>query len=206
MTKFCYAFLLATVFADKADDLLALMKAKEDAFKGLLAGPKEEIKADAIKAIFVADGSEDLKTAAAIEKGDDGAIDFEKMVEILGLVKEDAEANVTEANVDLLIDTVQSEDPEKETVNAAMVTLLKSIAPAADAATDPVVDPPTEPTTDDTKTDTETDTETDPVVEGGDDASSSTTVAADEAEEEEEDEKSASFNFALSSALLSIVV
>lgn len=204
MTKFCSAFLLlATVVADAADDLLTLMELKKEDFKNLLAGAEDAIKPEAISPLF-ADATGDLKTAADLAEGDTGAIDYKAMADILILVKKDADANITEVNVDALIDTVQSADPATGTIVADITTFLKGVAPAAvveeekTSAPTETTAPPTEPPVEESTAEATTTA----AVEGADEDEG----GDEDDEEENSDAQSASFNFALSSALLSIVV
>jgi ribosomal protein L12E/L44/L45/RPP1/RPP2 len=208
MTKFFSAFLLlATVVADAADDLLSLMNAKQKEFTDLLAGEEAEIKPDNISPLF-ADAENELKTAAELDPTDAAAIKYQAMADILKLVKADADTNITDPNVDALIDTVMSGDPATPTIVSDITAFLKSVAPAA--ATPVAGNEPAGG--EENKEETKEETTVAP------DTADATTVAADaeegeEGDEEEEedeedgaDEQSASFNFALSSALLSIVV
>lgn len=204
MTKFCSAFLLvATVVADAADDLLTLMNDKKEDFKTLLAGAEDAITPDAISPLFEGAGGE-LKVAAELEADAAGAIDYKAMAKILILVKQDADANITDANVNALIDTVQSADPEKkDAIVADISTFLKEVAP--EAVVEEITSAPTEEETAPTEA---------PVEESAAEATTAAAVdGADEDEDGDEDDEeensdaqSASFNFALSSALLSIVV
>lgn len=212
MTKFSCAFLLlATVVADLAEDLLTLMGSKAAEFQAVLEKAEADIVEEDFKPLFASDGdaSDDLKAAGALPDTDDGAIKYADMVKSFQGFRKDP-LTIDEANVKALIKTVQDAEADPTSTPADMVTKLKEISVLAVAAIEAAATKPEE-----TKPEETPKPSTDAPVEEAT-AEGTTPAAVDAAEEggeddeddeeEESDQQSASFNFALSSALLSIVV